>query len=556
MNQLLNQLKYENQKHIFWFLFFFSTIILLTIGKELAALLQPLVLGGFFAYTMNPLIEWVEKRGIKSDYSIPLVFLTFIIILVALIFYFYFSLNLFFENHYDGLFVQATDKIENVVRYLKDNQFIPESFDINKKVTELNKMFKEKYIGQLAGYASTQFSFLGLTAIYTLIIIFGIKSFKIKTNRAFDKKKAYHINKINAKIITQVQQYMLTKTYLSLLTGISVFLVCLFFGIHLPFVWAILGFILNYIPRYGSIIAGLPPILLSLIQLNETNAIAFISIFVLAQAIIGQYLEPMLFTKRFSLSSIIIFFGVIFWGWYWNVVGVFLAVPIMVIISIIFQNIPALRPISVYLHSTNPLKEDEERLSLIFQVMSSDKLVDETEKAKIQTELSRDIYDKSFMKGYWKSIEKNPLSIEDIFENKTAKEKVELYRLAVQCVIIDGNVHEEEVKILHKIQEVAMLSSEAVVKIHKSIDPHQALLIVNLISSTIPEIPDYEYKSQMAFSIKEFAKKHFDLEEYLEAKKAYQESLNYFIKIEEQKEIEDCIKQISALDLLVRDIKN
>jgi len=54
---------------------------------------------------------------------------------------------------------------------------------------------------------------------------------------------------------------------------------------------------------------------------------------------------------RLNISPFLILFSLIFWGWIWGAIGMFLAVPIMVIIKIICENIPVLKPIAVLMES-------------------------------------------------------------------------------------------------------------------------------------------------------------------------------------------------------------
>jgi predicted PurR-regulated permease PerM len=65
------------------------------------------------------------------------------------------------------------------------------------------------------------------------------------------------------------------------------------------------------------------------------------------QTVIGNFLDPRLQGQRLNLSPLLILFSLIFWGWIWGSVGMFLAVPLTVVIKIICENIPALRPIAV-----------------------------------------------------------------------------------------------------------------------------------------------------------------------------------------------------------------
>jgi predicted PurR-regulated permease PerM len=64
------------------------------------------------------------------------------------------------------------------------------------------------------------------------------------------------------------------------------------------------------------------------------------------QFVMGNVFEPQVMGKNLNLSPIVILLSLIFWGWLWGVVGMFLAVPITSALKIICENIPALKPLA------------------------------------------------------------------------------------------------------------------------------------------------------------------------------------------------------------------
>ena len=84
----------------------------------------------------------------------------------------------------------------------------------------------------------------------------------------------------------------------------------------------------------------------------EMEPILAVSLSVIAtQVALGNILDPRLQGRRLNLSPFLILVSLLVWGWLWGVVGMFLAVPIMAIIKIVCENIPALRPIAILMGS-------------------------------------------------------------------------------------------------------------------------------------------------------------------------------------------------------------
>ena len=161
------------------------------------------------------------------------------------------------------------------------------------------------------------------------------------------------------KINLQVARYLNLKFFISAATGILVWMSLKIIGLDFAMMWGVLAFLLNFIPSIGSAIVLFITILMSFIQFfPSAGKIASVIIsMTLIQLIIGNFIDPRMQGHRLNLSPLVILFSLIFWGWIWGVVGMFLAVPITVIVQIICENIPFLRSISVIMSSGRNLHQ-------------------------------------------------------------------------------------------------------------------------------------------------------------------------------------------------------
>ena len=134
------------------------------------------------------------------------------------------------------------------------------------------------------------------------------------------------------------------------MTGLISYLVLKVVGVDFASFWAVLIFLLNFIPTIGSIIATLFPSLLTLVQFPTLGPfIATISVLTAVQFCIGSLLEPRLMGNRLNLSPIVILLSLGLWGSVWGIPGMFLCVPITVIIMIICSYFPGTRPLAILL---------------------------------------------------------------------------------------------------------------------------------------------------------------------------------------------------------------
>jgi AI-2 transport protein TqsA len=112
--------------------------------------------------------------------------------------------------------------------------------------------------------------------------------------------------------------------------------------------WGILAFALNYIPAIGSVIAGIPPVLLSLLVTGDwKHAVIVAGGYLLINGILGNFLEPTLLGRRFGISTLVVVISVIFWGWIWGPIGMLLAVPLTMLVKVAMDNSADFRWIAV-----------------------------------------------------------------------------------------------------------------------------------------------------------------------------------------------------------------
>ena len=108
------------------------------------------------------------------------------------------------------------------------------------------------------------------------------------------------------------------------------------------------------VARTGSIIAAVPPVLLALVQFGTVHAAAVAAGFVALNVVIGNVVEPRVMGRGLGLSTLVVILSLLFWGWVWGPVGALLAVPMTMIVKILFENTPDLAWVAVLLGKSAP----------------------------------------------------------------------------------------------------------------------------------------------------------------------------------------------------------
>lgn len=332
----------------------------------------PFALAVFIYYVLNPVITFFEKRHVPTVFPILLVlFITFLSLNLLGIIVFS-SVKSFaanseqYEEKINGISYEVFKFLEIPLEHLPDETAIsdtssaeitlPEDYTQKPrgrvKFSLWQNLKKFSISGVILKTLGSILNFLSDTVLVMLFLLFilaGRNQLTRKIGRAFKPEVSEKISVIVTNTNRQIQKYLVAKTFISLFTGFLVTVVLLGFGVEFALVWGILTFLLNYIPTIGSIIATLLPLGVALLQfVDHPVMVIWIALcLVLVQFSIANLLEPRIMGRSLNLSPLVVLTSLMFWGWLWGIIGMFLAVPLAVIGKIIFENISSMRFISV-----------------------------------------------------------------------------------------------------------------------------------------------------------------------------------------------------------------
>ena len=227
----------------------------------------------------------------------------------------------------------------------------------------LKSVDASRYLRTAAGQAGniTQGTVLVILFVGFLFgerIWFGTKL----NNFVGDSVQADRISRIITSIIHRVNYYLLVKTMISAITGAMVYVLAKMFGLELATALGVITFVLNFIPNVGSIIATTLITLVAHVQAGDARMTAII--FVIAgsiQFLNGNIIDPLLMGRALRLSAFGIILSLAFWGAVWGIPGMFLSVPIMVMLLVVCSHVSALRPLAIFL-SREGLPESKKML--------------------------------------------------------------------------------------------------------------------------------------------------------------------------------------------------
>jgi predicted PurR-regulated permease PerM len=220
------------------------------------------------------------------------------------------------------------------------------------------KALRELPVDRMAGdLAIGGFGFVAnvvLVLIYMVFIfaeqaVFRRKILSIAGDRHDDAERV--LNTIGRGI----QRYLGVKTVVSLLTGSLCYLMMVALDIPYALFFGFLTFMFNYIPTFGSIIAGSLPTMTALaVEASWTKAAAIMGTYLAVNLTLGSFIEPRILGRELNLSPLVVVVSVVVWAGLWGVVGGFLAVPLTASLQICLASQESTRPIAVMLGSGPP----------------------------------------------------------------------------------------------------------------------------------------------------------------------------------------------------------
>ena len=214
------------------------------------------------------------------------------------------------------------------------------------------------YIGRGFGTFMDFVSNLFWVLLYLVYLLVQRKSLPSQIRASFDSERGERIMVVLTDIHEQIVSYLDIKTIISLGTGILAAVILSLFGVDFALFWGILTFLLNFIPAVGSIIATIPPIIVTFLQFEELYMPASVGVLLIGvQTIMGNVVEPKVMGDRLGINPLVVILALIFWGWLWGPVGMILSVPIVAAIMIVCTHFDALRPIAIMLADKPPKRQ-------------------------------------------------------------------------------------------------------------------------------------------------------------------------------------------------------
>ncbi len=317
--------------------------LVVTLLESAASILVPILLAVFIAIVVTPMLRWMRGRGIPKWGALLLI--AFILLDIGSLFALVTTgaVEGFRDRlpSYQERFMTFSDQFGGWLEGVGasgSREAIPDLLDPNKLAHGVRL-----FLSNASGIFATSF----LVLLFTIFILLEAPTIPAKLRAAFHLTEEGEARL--KRLLDTVNRYMQIKTLTSLGTAACAWLLLWFFGIDFAILWVVLTFFFNFIPVVGNILMMIPPVLLALIQIDLGTALLVAIGYLAINTVIGNVLEPRIMGKGLGVSTLAVFVSLLFWGWLFGTVGMFLAVPLTAAVVIVLDANPHTRPLAILL---------------------------------------------------------------------------------------------------------------------------------------------------------------------------------------------------------------
>lgn len=326
---------------------FAAYLIIIAVAMYASSIITPVLLALFISIILAAPINWLQKKKVSNGWAVTIVLIGSLLVFFGMGEIIAKSIAQFSQDA-----PQYADKLSNlsasVISHLKGMGFDVSLENLEKVFNPANVMdFSAIFLSEISSLMSNLF----LIIFILIFILLELDSFSLKVKAIIDTSEGGvgYLNRIGESI----RQYLGLMTIISLLTGILIWITLVIIGVKYAILWAFIAFMLNFIPNIGSIVAGIPAVIFAAIQLGFGGAIWTTGAFFAINMIVGNVIQPQIMGKGMGLSTLVVFISLVFWGYIFGTVGMFLSVPLTMAVKIILEQRDDTKWIAILLGTQN-----------------------------------------------------------------------------------------------------------------------------------------------------------------------------------------------------------
>ncbi len=333
-------------------------IVLIIAGMRASAHIVNMVLLAYVVILLTtPIMRWLTSRRVPVFLAVVLVLLLIIGVILFVGWIVVISVGQLVKD-FPQYLDQLAGSIESLQTGLAETGIdisqitLPDSVSFSS-VGQSVMSAAEKVLGGLSSAVIN----LGMVIVIVFFALFEVKYLPSRFSRAFQGDD-HILNKLLV-VNHDVRKYLVLKAVTGVVMAAGNTLFLLVMGVRFAFLWGLLTFLMNFIPNIGFMIALIPPVIMAFLQYGLGTAVIVLVGYLIINTLVNTLLAPRLMGQGLDLSPTIIFVALIFWAWVLGGVGVFMAVPLLIMVKVLADHYDDTRWLATAVSGNNPEEEPE-----------------------------------------------------------------------------------------------------------------------------------------------------------------------------------------------------
>jgi predicted PurR-regulated permease PerM len=195
-----------------------------------------------------------------------------------------------------------------------------------------------------------QMAMIGLVIVFVIFILLQREDLRDRFIRLAGVRDLQRTTQALTDAGERVSRYLLMQTVVNATYALPIGVGLWFIGVPNPILWAILAFVLRFVPYIGPIIAATFPLLLAVAVDPGWSMLAWTAaLFIIVELISNNVVEPRLYGGSTGLSSLAVILAATFWTWLWGPIGLLLSTPLTSSLVVLGRHVPGLQFLEVIL---------------------------------------------------------------------------------------------------------------------------------------------------------------------------------------------------------------
>ena len=348
----------------------FSSVIVIAILYAAKPVIVPIALAILFAFLLTPIVVVLERTFLRRTGAVVLSLGLVVAMLSLGGWWIYQQFNAVAHEFADAA---TSGHIEEKLKFLRKStggtlavvertlQRVADASDkVERPDLKVRVIPDKKGIGDRYKIYAPTVEFVASGFLVVVLVFFLLQdreSLRDKMLRLAGRAHLTVTTQAIGETSQRISRYLLTIASLNL--GFGALIAFGLWLLHVPHapLWGVMAGLLRFVPYVGAVLSAALPTFLSLAVFDTWfTSLAVLGLFVLTDQLIGGFVEPVVVGHRVGVSPIALLVSAIFWGWLWGPVGLLLATPISVCLTVGGEFIPALRIFSIMFGTEDPLE--------------------------------------------------------------------------------------------------------------------------------------------------------------------------------------------------------